>query len=51
MNIHTPEIDRKPSREEAEQALALLRQWTGKAHDAEIDMIDPVLRRLLDSDD
>ncbi len=53
MNIHTPEIDRKPSRQEAEAALALLRQWAGKAHDGEIDMIDPVLRRLVDgaSDD
>jgi GTP cyclohydrolase I len=48
MNIHTPEIDRKPSREEAEAALALLRQWAGKAHDGEIDMVDPVLRRLVD---
>ncbi len=47
MNIHTPEIDRKPSREEAESALALLRQWAGKAHDGEIDMVDPVLRRLV----
>jgi GTP cyclohydrolase I len=47
MNIHTPEIDRKPSREEAEAALALLRQWAGKAHDGEIDMVDPVLRRLV----
>lgn len=48
MNIHTPEIDRKPSREQAEAALALLRQWAGKAHDAEIDMVDPVLRRLVE---
>ena len=47
MNIHTPEIDRKPSREQAEAALALLRQWAGKAHDAEIDLVDPVLRRLV----
>jgi GTP cyclohydrolase I len=29
MNVHTPEIDRKPSREEAEAALALLRHWAG----------------------
>ncbi len=48
MNIHTPEIDRKPSREEAEEALALLRQWAGKAHDGEIDQLDPVLRRLVE---
>ncbi|MGY9048256.1 GTP cyclohydrolase [Puniceibacterium antarcticum] len=47
MNIHTPEMDRKPSREEAEQALALLRQWAGKAHDAEIEALDPVLARLV----
>jgi len=46
MNIHTPELDRKPSREEAEQALALLRQWAGKSHDAEIEALDPVLTRL-----
>ncbi|MDU8912353.1 GTP cyclohydrolase FolE2 [Aestuariicoccus sp. MJ-SS9] len=46
MNIHTPDIDRKPSRQEAEAALALLRKWAGKAHDAEIADLDPVLTRL-----
>ena len=46
MNIHTPEIDRKPSQEEARQALDLLRRWAGKAHDAEIADLDPVLARL-----
>ncbi|SMX43808.1 GTP cyclohydrolase FolE2 [Maliponia aquimaris] len=46
MNIHTPEIDRKPSAEEAADALALLRRWTSKAHDAEIEALDPVLARL-----
>ena len=30
MNIFTPEIDRQPSREEAEAALAVLRRWAGK---------------------
>src|SRR6056297_270140 len=50
MNIHTPEIDRKPSREEAEAALALLRQWAGKSHDGEIDQVDPVLRRLVEAE-
>jgi len=29
MNIQTPVADRKPSREEAEAALAVLRQWAG----------------------
>ncbi|SHG98253.1 GTP cyclohydrolase FolE2 [Marivita hallyeonensis] len=48
MNIHTPEFDRKPSLDEAEQALAVLRQWANKAHDAEIDLVDPVLRKLVD---
>ena len=47
MNVHTPEIDRKPSLEEAETALALLRQWTGKAQDAEIEALDPALLGLV----
>ncbi len=34
MNVHTPEIDREPSREETEQALAVLRRWAGKAQDS-----------------
>lgn len=46
MNIHTPEIDRKPSREEVEAALALLRQWAGKASDAEITALDPAALAL-----
>ncbi|SRR6056297_286068 len=46
MNIYTPEIDRKPSEEEAAEALALLRRWASKAHDAEIDALDPVIARL-----
>jgi GTP cyclohydrolase I len=40
MNIHTPEFDRKPSREEAEAALAVLRQWAGKSSDDEIARLD-----------
>ncbi|ETX30994.1 GTP cyclohydrolase FolE2 [Roseivivax isoporae] len=47
MNVHTPDIDRKPSREEAEEALALLRKWTGKAQDREIADLDPALMALL----
>ena len=47
MNIHTPEFDRKPSREEAEAALSLLRQWAGKSSDAEIATLDPVVGNLL----
>jgi GTP cyclohydrolase I len=47
MNIHTPEIDRKPSHQEAEAALALLRQWAGKASDEEISRLDSVLGYLV----
>ena len=47
MNIHTPEIDRKPSREEAEAALAVLRQWAGKSSDSEIARLDARVGQLL----
>jgi len=47
MNIHTPEIDLKPSREEAEAALALLRRWAGKASDAEIATLDSSVGYLI----
>ncbi|MDO8882834.1 MAG: GTP cyclohydrolase FolE2 [Pseudotabrizicola sp.] len=47
MNIHTPEIDRKPSRTEAEAALALLRQWATKSSDDEIATLEPVVGYLL----
>lgn len=47
MNVFTPEIDRKPSREEAEQALAVLRQWAGKAQDEEIVDLDPAVHALV----
>ncbi len=41
MNVHTPEIDRLPTRAEAEAALALLRQWAGKSSDDEIADLSP----------
>jgi len=47
MNIHTSEIDRKPSRAEAEAALSLLRKWAEKASDAEIAAADPAARAFL----
>ena len=47
MNIHTPEFDRKPSREEAAAALATLRQWAGKASDDEIATLDSALGYLV----
>ncbi|APZ53925.1 GTP cyclohydrolase FolE2 [Salipiger abyssi] len=48
MNVFTPEIDRKPSQEEAAAALALLRRYTDKAQDAEIAALDPALAVLRD---
>ena len=47
MNIHTPELDRQPSREEAEAALAVLRRWAGKASDTEIATLDSSVAYLL----
>jgi GTP cyclohydrolase I len=47
MNIHTPEFDRKPSREDAEAALAVLRQWAGKSSDEEIARLDARVGTLL----
>jgi GTP cyclohydrolase I len=47
MNIHIAEVDRKPSREEAEAAIALLRQWAVKLSDAEIAAVAPPMAVLL----
>jgi GTP cyclohydrolase IB len=47
MNIYTPEIDRLPSRAEAEAALAVLRQWAGKSSDDEIAKLDAAVGYLL----
>jgi GTP cyclohydrolase I len=47
MNIHTPEIDRLPTREEAEAALAVLRQWAGKSSDEDISRLDSAVGWLI----
>ncbi|WP_444667020.1 GTP cyclohydrolase FolE2 [Cereibacter changlensis] len=47
MNIQTPVADRKPSREEAEAALAVLRRWAGRSSDAEIATLDPAATALV----
>ncbi len=47
MNIHTPDMDRKPSRAEAEAAMATLRLWAHRASDAEMAEIDPAARALV----
>ena len=48
MNVHTPEIDSKPSEEQVRAALELLRRFADKAQDAEIDAVDPALSLLRD---
>jgi GTP cyclohydrolase IB len=47
MNIHTPEIDRLPTRAEAEAALAILRQWAGKSSDDDISRLDAAVGWLV----
>ena len=47
MNIHPRDIDRDPTREEAEEALHMLRVWAGGASKDEIATLDPVISRLL----
>ncbi|MGB8624072.1 MAG: GTP cyclohydrolase FolE2 [Paracoccaceae bacterium] len=44
MNIQ----DRKPNRDEAEQALALLRHWASMSSTAELAALDPSLARLME---
>ncbi|MBY6002368.1 GTP cyclohydrolase FolE2 [Salipiger bermudensis] len=48
MNVHTPEIDSKPSSDEARAALEVLRRFADKAQDTEIDAVDPALALLRD---
>ncbi|MCU0899424.1 MAG: GTP cyclohydrolase FolE2 [Cypionkella sp.] len=47
MNVYTPEIDRKPSRAEAEAALALLQNWARASSDDEIATLEPSVGYLL----
>ena len=48
MNVFTPDIDRKPSKEEAAKALEVLRRFAEKALDDEIDALDPGIAALRD---
>jgi GTP cyclohydrolase I len=47
MNIHSPNIDTTPDREEAEAALSLLRRWAQSASAADIVELDPSVARLV----
>jgi GTP cyclohydrolase I len=46
MTVHNPEIDRSPSRDEAEAALQLLRAWAARTTDVEVADLDPMIARL-----
>ncbi|MEM8631296.1 MAG: GTP cyclohydrolase FolE2 [Pseudomonadota bacterium] len=50
MNIHTPDIDRAPDREDAAAALATLRAWAKAAEADEVSTLDPAIARLLPGD-
>jgi GTP cyclohydrolase IB len=47
MTIHTPDLSRDPSREDAEAALALLRRWANDVTPEEVAQLDPMVSRLI----
>ncbi|MEO8243000.1 MAG: GTP cyclohydrolase FolE2 [bacterium] len=47
MNIHQPDFDRKPTRAEAEAALAMLKLWADRASEADIVALDPAVGLLI----
>jgi len=46
MNIHSPSLDREPTREDAADALAVLRRWADTVPDREIETLDPAVKAL-----
>ena len=47
MNIHSTDLDRNPSRAEAEAALTLLRRWANDVTPTEVATLDPLISRLI----
>jgi len=47
MNIHSADMNREPSRAEAEAALALLRRWARDVTPEEVATLDPLVARLI----
>jgi GTP cyclohydrolase IB len=47
MNIHSTEIERAPTRDQAERALRLLRSWASSATGDEVQTLDPIVARLV----
>ena len=51
MNVHTPEFDAIPDRDEAEAALNVLRRWAETASTTDIIELDPSVARLVPGGD
>jgi GTP cyclohydrolase I len=51
MNIHANDFDRVPTRDDANAALAILRDWAMRAETAEIETLDPAIAGLLPGGD
>ena len=47
MNIHSNDMSREPTRQEAEAALALLRRWAVDVSPEEVATLDPLVSRLI----
>jgi len=47
MNFHDTDLDREPTRAEAEAALALLRRWAVDVTPEEVSTLDPLVSRLI----
>ncbi|SFS04595.1 GTP cyclohydrolase I [Yoonia litorea] len=47
LNIHSPDMNREPTRAEAEAALALLRRWAHDVTPEEVATLDPLVSRLI----
>ena len=47
MNLHSRDLDRLPTRAEAEEALAILRRWAGDVTPEEVATLDPLVSRLI----
>ena len=47
MNVRTQIVQARPSRDEAEAALALLRQWAGASSDSEVATLDASVALLV----
>ena len=47
MNIHVKDVDRDISRQEAETALAILKEWAAKTGDSALDALDPTIAKIV----